>query len=284
MRHIVVGLALLVTSCTTSVNGPTVPDTAGDTSTAAPATAEAAGADCGTGGYVAAGPLGRVGDGSGDTEQILSISLDTQPECERVTLEFATRGGAPATQLSPAQVELLADLGIVRVSFSTVVQSSALAESVFEGSIAQRAYVVRDLNGRIFVDVILGGAAEARLMTNRTPARLVVELRPSDAEPPAGPVTSDLIVVTSPIDPVVSPPLQVTGYARTLDGQVIGRVTDGAGTAEERVTASAAYVETWGSFLMTLEQVPEGPFQLFVGGQSPADGSRTGVTIDLESR
>lgn len=269
-------------SCSPTAGDPTAPTTTVPTSVSLTTSSLAELAPpCRENGYVASGPIGRVGDSDGDAGQISGITLEDVEGCERITVDFATRGGAPATRLTPTQVELLEDIGVVRISFNPSIQSTALAESVFEGSLAERAYVVRGLDGRLFIDLLLVRAAEARVAGVQTPAQLEIELRAGNGQQVGHPAISELVVVTSPSTTEVAFPLEVAGYARTFEGNVVGRLTDSTGVRDEQTTTAAAYIETWGAFLLTVDGAGEGPLQLFVGSESPSDGSPVGVTLDL---
>jgi hypothetical protein len=223
-----------------------------------------------------------VGSESGDTGQILAIGSERIDACERVTIDLVTRGGAPATELTPTQVEILADVDIVRVSFDTRVQASALADSVLEGSVTDRAYVVRGLDGQLFVDITVLRPVEVAVVAEETPARLHLELRAGPERDVASPSASANIVVLSPQAGGIEFPLTIDGYSRTGSGSVRARLMPRSGEPAEKNTTAAAYVETWGAFRITFDEALDGPLELLVAGPDPADGP--GVALSLEAR
>ncbi len=258
-------IALLAVACT--------PTTSGDPATTGSVTAPAATATkplaspppCGDDGYVDRGPVARLGDEQGDAAQILGIGVTPVESCERVTIEFTTRGGAPATRLGPIQIEWLEGLSVARVTFGTGIQSTALADTVLEGDLTERAYVVRGLDGALFIDVVLGAPGALRVEVTQSPASLIMEFRGAGAEPRPRPAIGSNVVVTLPAGDRVGAPLTVAGYARTPEGRVLGRISDNGGLIDERSTTAAAFIETWGAFQMTFDAVPDRPFELVVG-------------------
>ena len=75
----------------------------------------------------------------------------------------------------------------------------------------------------------------------------------------------------------------MAGYARTFEANVLLIATvAGSVVAEINVTA-ADWVMTWGEFRAPMV-LPEGQIELFVGEESPEDGSLVGVTLNLMVR
>ena len=284
-RHLGVALALLVMSCS-----PTAGDSTTESSTVTvsppasldPTSVSDSERPCAVDGYTSRGPIGTTGSDAGDTGQILAIGSETIGECERVTIELATRGGAPATELTPTRVEILEAADIVRVSFDTRLQTSGLADSTLEGWLTDRAYVVRGLDGQLFIDIMMLAPVEVAMIPEETPARLHLELRPGpDREVVRAAASADVVVMT-PSAGNVQFPLIVRGYSRTGSGSVRAELLPSRGDPVERTTTAAAYVETWGAFELRFEDQLEGQMELVVAGQQPGDTE--GVTLQLRAR
>ena len=120
-----------------------------------------------------------------------------------------------------AEVELIAASGIIRIKFDASVTASALTDSILEGSLVERAYVVRALDGSIFIDAHLSTTAAARTYVRQNPIRVAIEIQPTDGEPTDFPKVGGLVVVTEPPARVVEYPITIRGYARTFEATVV---------------------------------------------------------------
>src|SRR5690606_12885276 len=111
----------------------------------------------------------------------------------------------------------------------------------------------------------------------------VVDLQPggADLRPGARGPEGNTIAMAPRNDRVHQYPLQVTGYARTFEANVIARLYQGGELVAENVTTAAAWAETWGAYALTIDQGPSGDVELFVGTESARDGSEQGVRIPL---
>lgn len=164
--------------------------------------------------FTADGLVGVVGEATGDAAILTAITWTPFAECETLVIDFATADAAPAVALGATQLRLLPDPGILRISLPDGVDDTALADVLLEGSLVDRAFVVRRADASLFIDVHLGEPAAARAFALSSPGRLIVDLRPGDGDRPSSPVIGADIVVTTPIDPEASYPLEVAGYAR----------------------------------------------------------------------
>lgn len=288
----IVALAMLAVGCSelptaTSTTPPTATSstTLGNTDTTT-TTTEAVpvpGCEGAPDAYTSEGPVAIIGDSQSDASQISSLLVEPSGECERLEIGLQTAGGAPATALPEVRVEILPDSGVVRVRFPQSIRSTAITESILESAYVRRAYVVRALEGGLFVDLHVSEPVSARALELRNPARAAVELRPGGAPLQSGPAVAERVVVTEPGRRTVDYPLLISGYARTFEASVIARVV-AAGTVEaEYVTTAADYLETWGEFAIEIPDGPGGEIAIFVGEDAPGDGSPTGVTIELSA-
>jgi hypothetical protein len=279
-------------AATTTTMGPvtpsTTPSTVAPTTTPATSTTPSSDTVCLSGDleFVASGSVARLGSGVGDAEQLASLRWAAHPGCERVVLDLLAAGGAPAGSLGDAAVALLADHGIVRVSLPRSVATTGIVDSRFDGELARRAFVVRLPDGSLAVDIHLAASVpvQARAFTVDAPVRVVVDLRPTPAGGPgvvAPPTVGDTVVVLSPPAGESMYPLVVSGYARTFEATVVGRLIVDGTVAAEGVATAADWIDAWGSFSISIADGPPGAVSLFVGEDSPRDGSPEGVTIPL---
>ena len=229
--------------------------------------------------YLVDGPLGIVGGAGADAQLISGLRLIEQGKCERFEVALSTSGGAPATSLPVAEVELIAASGVIRITFAPTVTHSAITDSILEGNLIERAYVVRGLDGSIFVDAHLSVGVAARTFVRQNPLRVAVEVQAAAVDPPQFPKVGGLVVVTGPTSGSVEYPITVTGYSRTFEANVIVRLLSSSGTEAEVFTTAADYLELWGEFMVTIEGGigPGGDVTIFVGEESAEDGTLMGI-------
>ena len=90
--------------------------------------------------------------------------------------------------------------------------------------------------------------------------------------------------MVTPLDTgVVTPTIEVTGYARTFESNVMIIATAGDQLVAEMNTTAAGGLETWGEFRARIV-LPPGEVSLFVGDENAEDGGLEGVTISLTVR
>jgi hypothetical protein len=237
--------------------------------------------------FSSSGVISAFGGATGDAAQISGIRAGGHPGCERVVVDLLTSDGAPAGSLGLVGVEYREDVGIIRINLPNVITRTAVADTRFDGDLAERAYVVHTEDGHLAVDIhVTAGAAVAlRAFEVDAPSRIVVDLRPDpDAAAVRGSIVGDGIVVIDPAPGTVDAPLSVSGYARAFAANVVVRLhasRDAAPLAEATTTATE-WGEAWGEFKVMLTSIPQQPLELFVGAESPRGGSAAGawVTID----
>jgi LysM repeat protein len=235
------------------------------------------------------GEDGNIGDfdrAAGDARQVLDFRLGVHEGCERVVIDLATEDGVAAQTIGPVEAEFLRDQGVVRLRLTQDIGVVGLtgteSEAVLGGELAHAAYFVRALEGGPYVDVHLVAAVQARVFVLDGPARLVVDLRPGgEALPGPAAVADNVVVLTPRGEQSETYPLQIRGYARTFEANVIALVRQGGVLEEETFTTAASWAETWGEFELTVEDGPAGQIELFVGERSAKDGTEQGVRIPL---
>lgn len=218
-----------------------------------------------------------------DSGTIGTVSWAEEDECETFSIEFQTSEGAPATTPPSAVVSHLETFQVLRVRLSDV-DATVVTDQLVETTLVDRIYIVKALEGGMFVDLHLTEPAQARLEAESSPARLILILKPG-LVPITGfsSIAERVVVTTPPSGVVVDPLLTVTGYTRTFEGNVEFIATSGNEVLFERSTTAADWSETWGEFRAPLS-LPEGGISLFVGETSPEDGSLEGATIRLTVR
>jgi hypothetical protein len=219
-------------------------------------------------------------DGSGsDSARLGRVSWEESDRCETFNFDFETSEGAPATTTPDVQVDHLESFQVIRITID--VESSVVIDQLVETGLVERLYVVRALDGGMFVDLHLAAPAAARATALATPARLSVELRPGFVPIEGRPSQSQGVVLVSPTaDAEVSTTTQLTGYARTSEGSVLIVVTQAGSLVLETSTTAADSESAWGEFGIELT-LPPGEVSAFVGERSLGDGSLNGLTIDL---
>ena len=293
LRHVVVPVVLsfLVASCTESTATTTstsVPTTSSSTSSSTtPAAPDLAPCLAGDQPFATDGALasGLLNGRQGDAEQVAGLSWTAFEGCERLVVELATAGGAPAIEPGGVRAELIRDQGIIRLRLNDLVTSTAIADRVVERELVDRVYVVRSLDGDLYVDIHLGSAVLARASISRSPAAVIVDLQAGGPELEARPAVSDTAVVVTPTGRSAEYPLLIEGYARTFEATVLLRIRQGNRVEAEEVTSSADYLITWGEswreYRFEVSGGPNGKVDVFVGEDSPEDGTERGAHFTL---
>ena len=274
-------VALLLTACAGNGTGTTGPARQATTTTSATSTSTLPPVvECpGVGDFEEGGGIADVpGEGS-DSRTIGRISWETSDQCETFHIDFETSEGAPATMVPEIRVDHLESFQVVRIAVD--VDDTVVTDQLAETNLVQRLFVVRSLSDGMFIDLHLAAPAAVRAATSSSPARLTLDLRPGFV-PFAGESSVDEhIVITSPVAGAeVDSDVQFLGYSRTFEANIIAIVTQGGEVVSQANTTAADYLETWGEFRLEVD-LPPGAVSVFLGEESPADGSLEGITFDL---
>lgn len=218
--------------------------------------------------------------------QLVGMRWSKLEDCERVVLDLSGADERPAPSTGTVRAEYMRTHGIVRIELPNVRSvDSAAFDADFDGSVADRAYAVLSPEGRwIFVDLHLGEAADVYVHTVNDPARIVVDVRPGGEPLPPPAVADDRVVVIRPRAGLVSYPLDVVGYARTFEANVVARLEHGNEQVADTFTTATSWLEAWGYYSMAFEDGPTGPVELHVGEHSARDGTWEGVSLELQAR
>jgi hypothetical protein len=232
--------------------------------------------------YVEGGHIETIDNPLSDSTTIGRISWDAGESCETFRVSFVTAEGAPSTTPPTVEAFYVGMAPIIRIKLD--VDGTVVTDQLVETKLVQRIFVVRSLDGEMFVDVHLDAPTQAHIEVRSSPSELILDLQPGIVEYPKSAESSPSVVLASPLDDsVLTGPLAVSGYARTFEGSVLIIVTDSQEVVTESTTTSADWVDTWGEFRETLTLDP-GEYVVFVGERSPEDGKLEGLTIDLVVR
>ncbi len=238
--------------------------------------------------FASAGVISAFGGASGDATQISGIRWAGHPGCERVAVDLLTVDGAPAGALGPVGVEYNETLGIVRVNLPTAIARTAVADSLVDGDLVNRVYVVRTESGSLAIDIHVtpGAAVALRAFAVDAPSRIVIDLRPDpEAAPVIGAVRAGTVVVLAPAPGPAETPIVVSGYTRSFEAYVVARLYDDRETTAlvEQSTIASDWAEMWGEFTITFVDPPHRSLQLFVGSESPRNGDLEGVWVPIDT-
>jgi hypothetical protein len=282
MRKIAVSLlTLVVAACTNGgADSTSSPDMTTSTTTTGPTSTLPPVIECpGVGDFEEGGGIAEIpGEGS-DSRSLGRISWETNDQCETFHIDFETSEGAPATTVPAIRVDHLESFQVVRIDLD--VDGTLVTDQLVETGLVDRLYVVRALSGDMFVDLHLAEPAAVRVQVFSSPARLSLELRPG-VVPFAGRSTlgQDIVLTSPPGGADVDPNVQLIGYARTFEANVLAVVTQGGDVVTEATTTAADSAFTWGEYRLALT-LPPGAVTVFLGDESPEDGSLEGITVDL---
>lgn len=232
--------------------------------------------------FVESGQVARTDQPSSDASILGLVSWDSDGGCERFRLDFETNEGAPATTPPSAAVEFLDSGRILRIHLD--LEQTVLTDQLVETTLVDRLYVVRALDGGLFVDLHLAAPSQARASVRNSPAGLTIELQ-MGLSPITGEATiSDRVVVVEPSPGAATvSPVEVAGYARTFEATVLLIATSAGQTFAETNTQAADWTETWGEFRTSID-VPPGAISLFVGEESPDDGALVGAVVEITAQ
>lgn len=280
MRRLLTCLLLTVTACGGQATVTTPPATTSTTTTVPgfTTTTVSPGIGCpNEAEFVGSGQIDRITQPSSDSRTLGLVSRQVVDGCERFGFDFDTAENAPATTPPSVTASFLEGERVIRVSLG--IDRTVITDQLVETRLVERLFVVRGLDGSIFVDLHLREKANARISVSNSPARLTVELHPAPGEiGPAPSVSSRMVLIAPPDGTIVGEEVDITGYARTAEANVLVVAARAEEVLVEVSTTAADWVETWGEFATTVT-LPPGTIDLFVGEESPADGSLQGVTL-----
>lgn len=227
-----------------------------------------------------AGLLATPAPAASDAEQLAAITWDTDPQCERFSLEFTSAEGAPATTSPLLEANFMRDAAVLRVILD--VEVTAVTDQLVQSTLVDRLYVVRQSDRKLFVDFHLSIPALAAVGVSGSPGSIEILLEPGGPAYEGAASFADNVVVVLPAPGPVVVPIDISGYSRNFEANTVVQVTQDGTVVAEDFTTAADWSETWGEFDIAVSPEGSGPAELFVGEFSAQDGSPRGVVLDIE--
>lgn len=231
------------------------------------------------------GLVGAVGSEEGNASTLTEARWSDSATCERITLVFASGSGAPAGRLGQTAVTLLPSAGIVHIDLPEEVQITAVADTLPEGDLVERIFVVRNDEGQMSVDIhaAQGQAIAARAFTTEAPATLVVDLIHTDTVvAPIGAVIAPSVVLVTPSPGPTIYPFSVAGYAAPGSQGLGIRITQGSTIAVDRTLSLPGWADAWQAISTPVTDGPSGEVTLFVGIVTEDGLPDVGATVTLD--
>lgn len=282
MRPVLACLLLIATACGGQATVTTSPAETSSTTTVPSSTTTTVSPGIGCPNeteFVATGQIDRITQPSSDSRTLGLVSRQVTDACERFGFDFDTAENAPATTPPSVTATFLEGERVIRISLG--IDRTVITDQLVETRLVDRMFVVRSLDGSIFVDLHLKEKANARVGLSNSPARLTVELHPAPGEiGPTASISNRMVLIAPAVGATVGEEVEIAGYARTAEANVLVVAARAEEVLVEESTTAADWVETWGEFSTTVT-LPPGTIDLFVGEESPVDGSLQGVTLRL---
>ncbi|MDP8946504.1 MAG: Gmad2 immunoglobulin-like domain-containing protein, partial [Actinomycetota bacterium] len=227
-------------------------------------------------------PLTREGGKEGAADRIRSVRFEVLGGYERAIIEFGgpleRAGRVPAWTLSRP-----AEGGYVRLTFPGL-SSTATAGRDLVGLVMDEFYVLRNPDGRLFVDIFAIRPFRYRISEFSHSGRLVVDYRPAAGELSHPVVRGEKAVILQPREAEqVSSPLWVRGYSRHFEGAPTFTLKDRGGEVlASKTVRSTGPAEAWGYVETKLDfNAKGGPATLLVGERNHHDATFEGVEVPI---
>ncbi|MDJ0953685.1 MAG: hypothetical protein QNJ81_08395 [Acidimicrobiia bacterium] len=267
-----------------TIDGPT-------TAVTTPENEDAADSPCLSGDRLFAvdGVISAFGGAGGDATQISQVRWTPHPGCEQLVVDLLTTDGAPASAIDPVGVDYNAEGGIIRINLPESINRSAIADSLFDGELIERVYVVATAGGRIAIDIHIapGRMLALRAYEVASPSRIVIDVREqTDATRVVGATTTAQVVLVSPLANWTETSLDVAGYAKGNEGTVLVRVYDDpeGDPLVERTVEYAGETNLWAEFETSLLGLPARPLDIEVVPQGAPVETAARVGVDATDR
>ena len=252
-----------------------------------------------------------VGDSEGRVDHVAQIWHLLGPGCDRLHIAFGTAwdydSGGPLAAAVPEDLSVEAFGTWARISVPGL--DAARLDAASEQSWNLVSIVARSTDGAVVIDVYAPQPSLFAAQKLRDPARLLVDVIPAanngDSSP--SPALTQLHASSSSFvawpgelderNPTkVALPLTVRGYSRWFESAgiveiqhadgtpatatVTGPQTFNPGTGSRWGLTATDWLEAWGTFEFTIDNIEPGEYRLLVGEYPPIDDSSfVGVTI-----
>lgn len=255
---------------------------------------------------------GDVSDNEGPADHVAQVWHLIGPGCDRLHIAFGTEwdyaSGGSLAAVSPegVTVDAFGTWARITVPGLEATRSDAAAENSWNLS----SVVARGTDRTVFIDVYAPGPSLFAAHMLRDPARLLVDVIPvaddgdgSASQTPQLHTSMSTLVVWPGRPDAQNPsevelPLVVRGYSRwfeaggvvelqNADGTAAAATVTGSqvfnpGTGNSWALTATDWLETWGTFEFTIDNIEPGDYRLLVGEYPPIDDSDfIGVTIPI---
>lgn len=224
--------------------------------------------------FIGAGSVGILGGAATDSDSVSHITWAVHEECERLVIHFNSAGGAPALDPPSASALMMRNSGVLRITFENTIVRSAISDQLIGTRLVDEAFVVRALDGTMFIDLHLASPVQARVSSSGSPATLTIDLQSGGAAYPLDPQVSRDLVVVEPTSGVVTYPFSMLGYAKTSDS-ISATLTGSAGEQTRASTPLAPGDDAWKGFALLFPLGPTGDIRVDFG-----DGSQLQLTAE----
>jgi len=281
---VILSFSLVLAACTPAPSATTTSQPLRETTTSI-ATAPEDVCAIGDLAFTEDGLAAALGEDVGDAAQVESIRWEGAGTCERLTIDFTTQDGAPATALGPTAVSVISFSGIVRVLLPREVSTTAIADSFIGGNLIERVYVVRLTDETLEIDLhgVDAVPITARAVSTTSPASLVIDVSTdSSLSPPIGVTASAPAVVISPVPGPNLYPIAVEGYASPSLRSVRIQLSGDGEAQQDRSIALDGDIDAWQAFRNVIPDGPSGNATLFVGTIDANDRPDAGAIVSLD--
>ncbi|MCP3995203.1 MAG: hypothetical protein GY722_09080, partial [bacterium] len=211
------------------------------------------------------------------------------PGCERLVVDLLTADGAPAGAIDPVGVDYRALEGVIRINLPPAISRSAVSDSLFDGALIQRAFVIATDDNQIAIDVHAtpGNTLSLRAFEVASPSRIVIDVRTEENTTAVlGATLGTGVVVISPLTTETATNVVVSGYARGSTNGLLVRAFSAGDTAPitEEAVELRGESNLWREFAVELADLPARPLEITVGFRGAAGAEATRVTFDATDR
>jgi hypothetical protein len=217
--------------------------------------------------FTEVGTIGSGGASRSDAAVIDSFGWQVHDDCERFEMSFSTPEGAPAVATPIVGAEFIRHAGVLRVEFAAAITEAAVVEQLVDTELIEGVWVFSSVAGTLVADIHLAAPAFARILTEDSPAALVIDLIPGGDEYPTPVVRQPDMVVLGP-DPAASGyPVTITGYAESaVFESLTGTLVAPDGSVVVGTSAVADNPRGWGGFAMVFPDGPSGDVTITIEG------------------
>ncbi|MGF1667163.1 MAG: hypothetical protein ACFCVC_12935 [Acidimicrobiia bacterium] len=209
--------------------------------------------------FTETGTIGSGGAARSDAAVIDSFDWVIHEDCERLRMSFSTPEGAPAVATPIVGAELIRHVGVVRVEFASGITEAAVVDHVIDTPLIDRVSVFSSVAGTLVADIHLAAPAFARILTEDSPAALVIDLVAGGPAYATRALRQPDMVVLGPDPAFAGYPITISGYADSSSFESLTGTLEAAdGSVVVGTSAVAENPGGWGGFAMVFPDGPSG--------------------------